>query len=224
MKRIYLHPLPIRIWHWVNAAGFIFLILTGAQIRGIINLFSVETAVEIHSWLGFILLANYCIWLFYYLLTFKIKIYIPPMRQPIEFAKKAIRQAKFYGYGILVGDENPHHSTPDNKFNPMQQVSYLMIMVLLIPVQIITGLFLWDPNFFSPIVNLVGIQIFDMIHVLLWVFFSAFIIVHFYLATLGHTTWAHIIAMFTGYEEEEEHEEHGHGQGHGEEHGHSPGP
>jgi thiosulfate reductase cytochrome b subunit len=224
MKRIYLHPLPIRIWHWVNAAGFIFLILTGAQIRGIINLFSVETAVEIHSWLGFILLANYCIWLFYYLLTFKIKIYIPPLHHPLEFAKKAIRQAKFYGYGILVGDENPHHSTPDNKFNPMQQVSYLMIMALLIPVQIITGLFLWDPNFFSPIVNLVGIQIFDMIHVLLWVFFSAFIIVHFYLATLGHTTFAHIIAMFTGYEEEEEeHEEHGHGHGHGEEHGHSPG-
>jgi thiosulfate reductase cytochrome b subunit len=221
MKRIYLHPLPIRIWHWVNAAGFIFLSLTGAQIRGMINLFSVETAVEIHSWLGFILLANYCIWLFYYLLTFKIKIYIPPMHHPLEFAKKAIRQAKFYGYGILVGDENPHHSTPDNKFNPMQQVSYLMIMALLIPVQIITGLFLWDPNFFSPIVNLVGIQIFDMIHVLLWVFFSAFIIVHFYLATLGHTTFAHIIAMFTGYEEEEEHEEHGHG--HGEEHGHSPG-
>jgi thiosulfate reductase cytochrome b subunit len=221
MKRIYLHPLPIRIWHWLNAAGFIILILTGAQIRGMFNLFSVETAVEIHSWLGFILLANYCIWLFYYLLTFKIKIYIPPLHHPLEFAKKAIRQAKFYGYGILVGDENPHHSTPDNKFNPMQQVSYLMIMAALIPVQIITGLLLWDPKLFSPIVNLVGLQIFDMIHVLLWIFFSAFMIVHFYLATLGHTTWAHIIAMFTGYEEEEEHEEHGHG--HGEEHGHSPG-
>jgi thiosulfate reductase cytochrome b subunit len=220
MKKIYLHPLPIRIWHWLNAAGFIILILTGIQIRGIINLFSVETAVEIHSWLGFILLANYCIWLFYYLLTLKIKIYIPPLHHPIEFAKKAIRQAKFYGLGIMVGDQNPHHSTPDNKFNPMQQVSYLMIMALLIPVQIITGLFLWDPKLFSPIVNLVGIQIFDTIHVLLWIFFSAFMIVHFYLATLGHTTWAHIIAMFTGYEEEEEHEEHGHG--HGEEHGQSP--
>lgn len=218
MKRIYLHPLPIRIWHWVNALGFIILILTGANMRNIINLFSVETAVEIHSWTGFILLANYCIWLFYYLLTGNIKIYIPPLHHPIEFAKKAIRQAKFYGYGLMVGDQNPHHSTFDHKFNPMQQMSYLMIMTLLIPVQIITGLFLWDPKLFSPVVNLVGIQIIDLIHVLLWLFFSAFIIVHFYLATLGHTTWAHIIAMFTGYEEEhEEHEEHGHA----EEHGHS---
>jgi len=208
MKRIYLHPLPIRIWHWVNALGFIILILTGANIRNIINIFSVETAVEIHSWLGFILLANYCIWLFYYLLTLNIKIYIPPLHHPIEFAKKALTQAKFYGWGIMVGDQNPHHSTPEHKFNPMQQVSYLMIMALLIPVQIITGLFLWDPKLFSPIVNLVGIQVFDAVHVFLWIFFSAFIIVHFYLATLGHTTWAHIIAMFTGFEEEEEH---GHG-------------
>jgi thiosulfate reductase cytochrome b subunit len=219
MKKIYLHPLPIRIWHWVNALGFIILILTGAQIKlgNKINLFSFETAVDIHSWLGFILLANYFIWLIYYLLTGNIKIYIPPLHHPIEFAKKALRQAIFYGWGIMVGDQNPHHSTFDNKFNPMQQVSYLMIMGALIPIQIITGLFLWNPDLFGPVVNLIGgIQIVDTVHILLWIFFSAFIIVHFYLATLGHTTWAHIIAMFTGYEEEhEEHEEHGHAAEHG---------
>lgn len=224
MKRIYLHPLPIRIWHWVNAAAFIVLILTGAQIKmgDKLNLFSFETAVKIHSWLGFILIANYFIWLVYYLVTLNIKIYIPPLHKPIEFAEKALIQAKFYGWGIMVGDDNPHHSTFDNKFNPMQQVSYLMIMVLLIPLQLITGLFLWDPKLFGPVVNIVGgIQIADLVHVLLWIFFSAFIIVHFYLATLGHTPMAHIIAMFSGYEEE--HEEHGHGgegHGHAEEHGH----
>jgi thiosulfate reductase cytochrome b subunit len=219
MKKIYLHPLPIRIWHWVNALGFIILILTGAQIKlgNKINLFSFETAVDIHSWTGFILLANYFTWLLYYLLTGNIKIYIPPLLHPIEFAKTALRQAKFYGWGIMVGDQNPHHSTFDHKFNPMQQVSYLMIMGTLIPIQIITGLFLWNPDLFGPVVNLIGgIQIVDAVHILLWIFFSAFIIVHFYLATLGHTTWAHIIAMFTGYEEEhEEHEEHGHAAEHG---------
>src|SRR3989304_4175228 len=145
MTRIFLHALPVRIWHWVNLAAFIILILTGAQIKmgGKINLFSFETAAEIHSWLGFILIANYFIWLVYYIVTGNIKIYIPPLHKPIEFAKKALTQAKFYGWGIMVGDQNPHHSTPDHKFNPMQQVSYLMIMALLIPVQIITGLFLW---------------------------------------------------------------------------------
>ncbi|MEW6001108.1 MAG: cytochrome b/b6 domain-containing protein [Nitrospirota bacterium] len=211
MKKIYLHPLPVRIWHWINAAGFIVLIITGIQIRfgNVVNLFSFETAVDIHSWTGFILIANYFIWLIYYIFTGKIKIYIPPLHHPVEFARRSLRQAKFYGYGILVGDQNPHHPTPDSKFNPMQQMSYLMIMAVLIPVQMITGLLLWDPELFSGVVNIVGgIQIVDLIHVGLFIFFSAFIIVHFYLATLGHTTFAHIIAMFSGYEEEEE-EEHG---------------
>lgn len=219
MKRIHLHALPVRIWHWVNLAAFIILIVTGAQIKMAdkMNLFSFQTAVDVHSWLGFILIANYFIWLVYYLVTRNIKIYIPPLHHPVDFAKKALIQAKFYGWGIMVGDDNPHHPTFYNKFNPMQQVSYLMIMVLLIPLQLITGLFLWDPHLFGPGINLIGgIQIADLIHVGLWIFFSAFMIVHFYLATLGHTPMAHIIAMFKGYEEV--HEEHGHEEEHAHDH------
>jgi thiosulfate reductase cytochrome b subunit len=222
MKRIYMHPLPIRIWHWVNAFAFILLILTGAQIKlgNALHFFSFHTAVKVHSWLGWLLVFNYFIWVVYYFVTGNIKIYIPPLNHPIEFGKKALNQAKFYGWGIMVGDENPHHSTFYNKFNPMQQVSYLMIMVALIPLQLITGLFLWDPHLFGPVVNLIGgIQIADLIHIFLWIFFSAFIIVHFYLATLGHTPMAHIIAMVSGYEDEHD----DHGNEHGEEHGHKEG-
>jgi Ni,Fe-hydrogenase I cytochrome b subunit len=32
MKKIFIHPLPVRIWHWMNAIGFVVLILTGLQI------------------------------------------------------------------------------------------------------------------------------------------------------------------------------------------------
>lgn len=210
MKKIYLHPLPVRIWHWINALGFVLLIITGAQIRFAeqLGLMSFKTAVQIHSWTGFILLANYFIWLIYYLFTGKLfKIYIPPFWRPVDFIKRSIRQAKYYGYGIMVGDKNPHHATPDNKFNPMQQLAYLSIMVILIPVQILTGLMLWDPELFSGLISLIGgIQIATLIHTALWVFFSAFIIVHFYLASLGHTPSAHFVAMITGYEEE--HDEH----------------
>jgi len=210
MKKIYLHPLPVRIWHWVNAICFIILIITGLQIRlgNNLGLMSFQTAVKIHSWLGFVLIANYFIWFIYYFATLKFfKIYVPPIWRPIEFTKRALRQAKYYGYGIMVGEKNPHHPTPDNKFNPMQQVAYLMIMIVCIPLQLITGLILWDPVKFQFLANIFGgIQIVSLIHVGLWIFFGAFIIVHFYLATLGHTPMAHIIAMFTGYEEE--HEEH----------------
>ena len=71
---------------------------------------------------------------------------------------------------------------------------------------------IWYPEWagsarFADWINLAGgIKIVDTIHVFLFLFFTSFIFVHVYLATLGHTATAHIKAMFTGYEElEEEH-------------------
>ncbi len=32
-KMMYVHPAPVRVWHWINAVGFIILVLTGIQIR-----------------------------------------------------------------------------------------------------------------------------------------------------------------------------------------------
>jgi len=84
-------------------------------------------------------------------------------------------------------------------------MAYLAIMLLLIPLQMITGLFLWDMKLFADWINLAGgIKIVDTVHVFLFLFFTSFIFVHVYLATLGHTVTAHIEAMVTGYEEMEE--------------------
>ncbi|HSB30934.1 MAG TPA: cytochrome b/b6 domain-containing protein [Candidatus Sulfobium mesophilum] len=208
MKKIYLHPLPIRIWHWINAISFIVLIITGLQIRyrELMGLMKFREAVDIHNFFGFVLIFNFFIWLVYYIVTGKIKIYIPPLNLK-KFIVGGLRQARYYGYGILMGEPNPHHSTPDNKFNPMQQMAYLAIMMLLIPLQLGSGLLLWDAKRFADWINLAGgIKIVDTVHVFLFLFFTAFIFVHVYLATLGHTAMAHIKAMFTGYEElEEEH-------------------
>ena len=118
MKKIYLHPMPIRIWHWINAISFIVLFITGLQIRyrDIFNIMKFKPAVDLHNIVGFVLIFNFFIWLVYYLFTGKIRIYIPPLSVK-KFITGAIRQARYYGYGILMGEENPHHSTPDNKFN-----------------------------------------------------------------------------------------------------------
>lgn len=207
MKKIYLHPLPVRVWHWVNAAGFAVLIITGLQIRyreflGIMNF---RDAVDIHNQAGFILIFNFFLWFIYYLATGKIRMYIPPLN-PKKFITGSLKQARYYGYGIFVGEPNPHHGSPDNKFNPLQQMAYLAIMVVLIPLQMISGLLLWDVKMFSGWINLLGgIKIVDTVHILIFLFFSSFLFVHVYLATLGHTPTEHIKAMFTGYEEAEEH-------------------
>ena len=32
-EKVYLHPLPVRVWHWLNALGFLLLIITGFQLQ-----------------------------------------------------------------------------------------------------------------------------------------------------------------------------------------------
>lgn len=207
MKKIYLHPIPVRIWHWINAASFIVLIVTGLQIRyrDLMHLMSFRSAVDVHNFFGFLLIFNFFIWLVYYLLSGKIRIYIPPLNVK-QFIMGCIRQARYYGFGIFMGEPNPHHPSPESKFNPMQQMAYLSIMLLLIPAQLISGLLLWDAKAFEKGIALTGgIKVVDTIHVLLFLFFTSFLFVHIYLATLGHTPTAHIKAMFTGYEELEGH-------------------
>jgi thiosulfate reductase cytochrome b subunit len=205
-QSVYIHPAPVRIWHWLNAAGFILLVVTGFQIRfaEILSLFSLQNAIRIHNFTGFLLIANYLLWLSYYFGSGRISIYFPDLR---TFAAKAIRQARYYGFGIFRGEPNPHVMTPENKFNPLQQKAYLGLMFVFLPAQMISGLFLWKVKNFANYIDLLGgVKIVDTIHVLLFFFFTTFLFAHAYLATLGHTPLAHFKAMVTGYEEHHGHQ------------------
>jgi thiosulfate reductase cytochrome b subunit len=206
MDKLYIHPLPVRIWHWTNAFGFVLMIATGLQIRylDLMQVVSFRTAVVAHNWIGFVLIANFFVWLSFYLFTDKIKVYHPEL-SPTKYFRASWRQIQFYGYGIFRGDANPHHPNAYRKFNPLQSMMYQIIMMLLVPLQFFTGLILWDVTRFSSMVDLFGgLRVVDTIHVLLFIVFSGFIIVHIYLGSLGHTPSAHFKAMITGYEEVEE--------------------
>jgi thiosulfate reductase cytochrome b subunit len=203
MKRIYIHPLPIRIWHWLNALGFLLLIATGVQIRylDLFQVLSFRTAVVAHNYIAFALIANYFLWLGFYLFTDKITVYLPEMNSK-KFFEDSWRQLKFYGYGIFLGEENPHHPTIYHKFNPLQIMMYQIIMLLFVPILFASGLLLWDVQQFSTIVNLLGgVRVVATVHVLMFVVFVGFLLMHLYLITLGHSRFAHIKAMFTGFEE-----------------------
>jgi thiosulfate reductase cytochrome b subunit len=206
MQRTYVHPLPVRIWHWINALGFVLLIITGLQIRyaDIVGLMSFEMAIKFHNWIGFTLMANYFIWLLFYLLTDKVSVYHPEL-DARKYFRDTLRQIRFYSYGIFRGEPNPHHVLPYAKFNPLQKVMYQIVMLLIVPVQFGTGLLLWDIDRFSSWVEaLGGVRVVSTVHVLVFIFFASFILIHVYLGSLGHTASAHFKAMMTGYEEEME--------------------
>jgi len=204
MNSIYLHPLPVRIWHWLNVLCFVVLIVTGAQIRyrGLLNLMPFRTAVDIHNIAGFALLGLFLVWGAYYAGTGRIKIYLPDLNVG-RYVRNMWTQARYYGYGIFVGEPNPHHAAPDHKFNPLQQLAYFSIMFFLMPLLIATGILMWDLDRFAAFIDGIGgIKAVSATHLLVTICFSAFLFVHVYLTTLGPSWLTHIKAMFTGYEEE----------------------
>lgn len=212
MEKVYIHPLPIRIWHWINAVGFVMMILTGSQIRyvGLVDVLSFRTAVTVHNWVGFVLIANFFLWLFFYLFSDKITAYHPEL-SPTKHFRASFRQLQYYCYGKFKGDPNPHQPSAYNKFNPMQSMLYEVVMLLLVPLVFVTGILLWDVKRFYGVVELFGgVRVVDTVHVLIYIFFAFYIILHGYLGSLGQTVSANYKAMFlTGYEEIEEQHAHG---------------
>lgn len=206
MAKIYINPLPVRIWHWLNALGFVVLILTGINIRyaDVVGLMSFAMAVQVHNTVGFILIANYLVWLVFYLFTDKIVVYHPELNPRVYF-RDSLRQMLYYGYGIFRGDANPHHASAYRKFNALQALTYQIVMILLVPIQFYTGVLLWDLERFRGSIELFGgVRVVATVHVLLFIFFTGFVFVHAYLASLSAKPFAHFKAMITGYEELDE--------------------
>ena len=206
-ERIYLTAMPIRIWHWVNALAIVTLCITGAQIRfpEYVNLFGTyKGAIRLHNTAGVVASITYLLWLGYYIISKRLfQIYVPTMK---DVKRGIFRQAMYYFCFYFFGRPNPHVGTPDNKFNPMQKAAYLVMMMVLVPLVIVTGILLLNVEPLRYWVMMVGgIKLIDGAHFLLACAFCAFLFTHAYLATLGHTPLAHFKPMWTGWEELEEH-------------------
>jgi thiosulfate reductase cytochrome b subunit len=205
-ERVYLHPLPIRIWHWLNALGFVLLILTGMQIRyaDLLGLMSFEAAVQLHNWVGFVVIANWFLWFFYYLGSDRVTNYHPDL-DAASFFRRYFRQAGYYSWGYFHGEERPHKVNPHDKFNPMQKLTYQFVMFITAPITFLTGLMMWDVERFEGLIGLMGgIRVVNTVHVIMFILFVFFIFLHAYMGFLGSKPSSHYKEMFTGYEEPHE--------------------
>ena len=92
VQKLYVNPLPVRIWHWINAFGFVAMIITGVQIRyvGQIDLMSFRDAVNLPNWIGFVLIGNFFLWFSFYLFSDKIKVYHPEL-SPAKYFSASFR-------------------------------------------------------------------------------------------------------------------------------------
>jgi thiosulfate reductase cytochrome b subunit len=206
MKNVYLYTFHERVWHWVQALVIMLLMWTGMEIHNpqFFNIIGFEGSVSLHNLLGFALIANALLGLLYHIFTEEVLQYIP---EPRGFFNLATKQALYYARGIFMGDDHPIDKNPDNKLNPLQKITYLLILNILLPVQLISGLLIWGAQRWPEMATKAGgLIVLAPLHTLIAWFFGAFLIIHVYLATTGHTVMSNFQAMITGWEEVPEHE------------------
>lgn len=208
MRRIYLHTLYERIWHWWQALAIIVLLATGLEVHApdSVALLGFALSVKVHNLFGFLLVLNAVFGLFYELTSGRVRAFVP---EPRDFTSLALRQALYYVKGIFRDEPHPIEKTKDKRLNPLQKLTYLAILNVLLPVQIATGVLIWGGQRWPGLVaSLGGLEPLALVHTVAAWLFGAFILMHAYLTTTAGPRWrSGVIGMVTGYEEVDHHHE-----------------
>jgi thiosulfate reductase cytochrome b subunit len=156
-----------------------------------------KIAMLSHNIAGIILSA---IFLFYVIQNIKsknYKHYIPHIKGLFERIKI---QAGFYLSGIFEGKPHPYEASEQEKFNPLQQITYFSIMFFLMPVIVISGIFMLFPELApDEFLGMGGVWPMAILHIAVGFFLSIFMLGHVYLATTGDTVTSGFKAMLTGW-------------------------
>ncbi|WP_028588511.1 cytochrome b/b6 domain-containing protein [Desulfocurvus vexinensis] len=198
LKKVYLYTRFERFWHWFQAALILVLAATGLEVHGSFTLLGFERAVAVHEWCAWTWLGLYVFIVFWLSTTGEWKQYVPT-------TKKIYEVAMYYVSGIFRGEPHPVPKTQRAKHNPLQRLTYLSISTLLIPFQIVTGIvYLYYNDWAALGLTSLSLETVATLHTIGAFGFLAFVVVHVYMTTTGHTVSAHVIAMFTGWEEVED--------------------
>jgi thiosulfate reductase cytochrome b subunit len=191
-----LHPLPVRIMHWINAVAIFIMIGSGWKIYDDDIIFSflrfpdsivigkwAQYGLEWHFFGMWIFVLNGLAYISYGIATgrFRRKLFPISIREVFVTIGEALRLR-------LRHDDLTH-------YNAVQKVLYLGVMIVGILI-VISGLALWKPVQFSELANLFGsFQNIRLVHFFCMAAIVAFIVVHVTLALLVPQS---LMAMLTG--------------------------
>ena len=185
-KEQQLFPRWLRLWHWANALLFLTLIVTGFSLhfagvgQGGVGF---KLAVTIHNLLGVALVGVYLFYLGSMAVTGHWRQYIP--RRPLF--QRIYKQVLYYIWGIFKGAHHPYEASVESRFNPIQQLAYIMAVLTLMPGQIVTGVALLFPDRVpEQAFGMNGIMPWAVGHAAIAYFTVVFLFIHLYLAlTVG---------------------------------------
>jgi thiosulfate reductase cytochrome b subunit len=197
---VYLHPLWERLWHWVHALLILGLALTGLHLHwpDVLPLFgSLATAVSLHEALGWALILDLAAWLGFNLATGRLHHYLPAVN---DLGVGGLRQARYYAWGIFRGEPHPYHSSPARKFNPLQRLSYAIVMFAMVPGLVISGLLFMHPLGLQRLAGgTTWVAVVALVHTLLAFGAAAFTVLHVYLVSTAPGLTSDLRSMVTGW-------------------------
>jgi thiosulfate reductase cytochrome b subunit len=204
-QRIYFFPLWLRIWHWMNAILILLLIISGISMefsRQNTFLADFNLAVTIHNYCAIILTAGYIFYFFGNILTGNFRYY--RLNYP-TLIRDLFKQGRFYIYGIFKNEKHPFPANENRKFNPLQILSYVVIMYLFMPIMFLSGWMLLFPGSIPLLVlGVNGITFTVVVHLIVSFIVTLFLVVHVYMCTLGASFTSDFKEMITGWKEMEE--------------------
>ena len=197
---IYYYPVFIRIWHLLNALFMLVLIITGLSMQFSNTdtaLISFPLSIRLHNICGIGLTASYLIFLFVNHFSGNRKHYRIEWK---ELRQRLGLQVRYYLSGYFKGDPLPYPVSVENKFNPLQAISYALSMYIGVPLLVITGFGLLFPEtVLDRFFGVSGLILTDLVHVIIGFLLSIFMIIHVYMSTIGISPLKNFRAILTGW-------------------------
>lgn len=196
MHKEYLYKRFERFWHWTQAILIFTLMVTGFEIHGSFSLMGFENAVRFHNIASVLFIVLIVFAVFWHFTTGEWRQYIPTQK----YLKSMVN---FYLIGIFKDEPHPVKKTVLTKLNPLQKLTYAGLKILIIPVQVTSGVLYYLQPYWSQNISL-PLDWVAIVHTFGALGLIAFVIGHVYLTTTGHTPLTNIKAMVTGWEEVED--------------------
>lgn len=193
LKKVKIYSKYERFWHWTQMLLILLLIITGFEVHGFYEAFGYDYAVRLHSTAGWVFLILAIFTAFWMIVTGQ-------SRQFIPIRKNVKSQILYYVSGIFRKEAHPVEKTPDCKLNPLQRIVYFGLLILVFPVQMITGFAYMYFQYSNNPLDLNNLEPIAVLHTAGAFLLVVFLIVHLYLITTGHTVTTNLWSMITGYE------------------------
>jgi thiosulfate reductase cytochrome b subunit len=197
--REYLHPLIIRLTHWVNFIALGIMIASGLRIYNASPIweFTIPASLTLGGWLGgarmwhffgmWLFFLNGIVWVFYNILS-------RHGRNTTLFRTSDVGGLfPMIRYYLRVYKEHP----PVRKYNALQKLTYTLMPLPGVG-SVLTGIAIYWPVQFSLVTSLFGD--YDSARVWHFVFTAAFVVFlfgHIFLVTISG--WSNFISMITGW-------------------------